>query len=144
MFQNCKHFRLARPASPRLTKTCYHPAMILGLQQRTHDDTRVPELRQGKSLTLRDLARIVQVTFTYLSKIENQKLSFGEFPSSDLIVELARVLEGDPDELLLLAEKVPATIRQRVLQRPDAFRKLAILNDQRLDDVLEYLDKTSN
>jgi transcriptional regulator with XRE-family HTH domain len=106
--------------------------------------TRIRELRQGKSLTLRDLARIVQVTFTYLSKIENQKLSFGEFPSSDLIVELARVLDGDPDELLLLAEKVPDAIRQRVLQRPDVFRKLAILNDQQLDDVLEHLAKNSN
>jgi hypothetical protein len=76
--------------------------------------------------------------------LQNQKLSFGEFPSSDLIVELARVLDGDPDELLLLAEKVPEAIRQRVLQRPDIFRKLASLNDQQLDDVLEYLAKNSN
>jgi hypothetical protein len=55
---------------------------------------------------------MVQVKFTHLSKIENQKLNFDEFPISDLIVELARVLDGDPDELLLLAEKVPDAIRQ--------------------------------
>lgn len=36
---------------------------------------RIREFRQGKQLTLRDLAANVNVTFTYLSKIENQKLS---------------------------------------------------------------------
>jgi HTH-type transcriptional regulator, competence development regulator len=74
---------------------------------------RIRELRQVKNLTLRDLAKKVRVTFTYLSKIENQKLSFGEYPSDDLIVKLARVLDADPDELLLLAEKIPEAIRKR-------------------------------
>src|ERR1035438_6430352 len=95
--------------------------------------SRIRVLRQANSLTLRDLAKKVKVTFTYLSKIENQKLSFGEFPSDDLIVKLARALDADPDELLLLAEKIPDSIRQRVLQRPDVFRKIADLDDKRLD-----------
>jgi transcriptional regulator with XRE-family HTH domain len=102
--------------------------------------TRIRELRQAEGLTLRDLAKKVRVTFTYLSKIENQKLSFGEFPGDDLIVKLARVLEADPDELLLLAEKIPAAIRKRVLQRPDVFRKMANLNDRALDEVLAFVE----
>lgn len=101
--------------------------------------SRIRELRQAKSLTLRDLAKKVRVTFTYLSKIENQNLSFGEFPSSDLIAKLAITLDADPDELLLMAEKIPEVIRKRVLERPDVFRKLANLDDNRLDDVLEFL-----
>lgn len=103
--------------------------------------SRIRELRQSKNLTLRALAKKVKVTFTYLSKIENQKLSFGEFPSDDLILKLARVLDADPDELLLLAEKIPEAIRKRVLQRPDVFRKMAALDDKRLDAVVEYLDQ---
>ena len=103
--------------------------------------SRIRELRQAKSLTLRDLAKRVRVTFTYLSKIENQKLSFGEFPSNELIQRLARALGGDPDELLLLAEKIPDAIRQRVLQRPDVFRKIASLDDKGMDAVLEFLDR---
>ena len=103
--------------------------------------TRIRELRQAKNLTLRDLAKRTKVTFTYLSKVENQKLSFGEFPSSELIAKLARVLEADADELLLLAEKIPDTIRKRVLQRPDAFRRIATLDDRRLNEVLEFLGK---
>lgn len=103
--------------------------------------SRIRELRQAKTLTLRDLAKKVGVTFTYLSKIENQKLSFGEFPSDDLILRLAHVLTADPDELLLLAEKIPHAIRKRVLERPDVFRKMADLDDKRLDAVLEFLEQ---
>lgn len=103
--------------------------------------TRIRELRQAKNLTLRDLAKKVKVTFTYVSKIENRKLSFGEFPSNDLILKLARALDTDSDELLLLAEKIPDAIRKRVLQRPDAFRRIATLDDMRLNEVLAFLDK---
>ena len=102
---------------------------------------RIRELRQVKNLTLRDLAKKVRVTFTYLSKIENQKLSFGEYPSDDLIVKLAGVLDADADEFLLLAEKIPEAIRKRVLQRPDVFRRLSCLDDKKLDAVLLFLER---
>ena len=105
---------------------------------------RIRELRQAKNLTLRALAAKLKVTFTYLSKIENQKLSFGEFPSDDLIVKLARVLDADADELLILAEKIPEAIRKRVLERPDVFRKMAALDDKRLDEVLEFLNSEAH
>jgi transcriptional regulator with XRE-family HTH domain len=100
---------------------------------------RVRELRKGKNLTLRELAAKLKVNFTYLSKIENQKLSFGEYPSEDLIRKLAKVLDGDVDELLLLAQKIPEDIKKRVIQRPDAFRKIAQLDDETLDKLLEEL-----
>jgi HTH-type transcriptional regulator, competence development regulator len=103
--------------------------------------SRIRELRQAKNLTLRDVAKKVKVTFTYLSKIENQKLSFGEFPSDDLILKLARALDADPDELLILAEKIPAAIRKRVLQRPDLFRRLCGLDDEKLDAVMLFLER---
>jgi transcriptional regulator with XRE-family HTH domain len=103
--------------------------------------SRIRELRQAKSLTLRDVAKKVKVTFTYLSKIENQKLSFGEFPSDELIVKLARALDADADELLILAKKIPDAIRKRVLQRPDVFRRLSGLDDEKLDAVLLFLDR---
>jgi len=49
-------------------------------------------------------------------------------------------LEGDEEELLLLAEKVPEPIRRRVIARPDAFRRLAELSDKKLDRILACLD----
>jgi hypothetical protein len=50
---------------------------------------------------------------------------------------------ADEDELLLLAQKVPDRIRKRVLERPDAFGKLAGLDDEALDRVLQDVDATS-
>lgn len=102
---------------------------------------RVRELRKGKNLTLRELASKVDINFTYLSKIENGKLDFSEYPSEKLIRKLAAVLDGDVDELLLLAEKIPDEIRKRVIERPDAFRRIARLDDAALDKLLEALDR---
>ena len=102
---------------------------------------RIRELRKKKNLTLRDLESKVKVSFTYLSKIENQKLSFGEYPGEDLICKLAKVLGANEDELLLLAEKIPDDIKKRVIQRPDAFRKIAKLDDETLDRLLEDIDE---
>jgi transcriptional regulator with XRE-family HTH domain len=100
---------------------------------------RVRQLRQAKGLTLRDLAPRVGVGFTYLSKVENGRLDFGDYPSEELILKLAKALEADADELLLLAQKIPESVRKRVIQRPDVFRKLASLDDERLDKILEDL-----
>ena len=100
---------------------------------------KVRELRKGKNLTLRQLAAKVKVNFTYVSKIENQKLSFGEYPSEDLIRKLAKVLGAEEDDLLLLAEKIPEDIKKRVIERPDAFRKFASLDDKTIDKLLEDL-----
>jgi hypothetical protein len=53
---------------------------------------------------------------------------------------VAEGLEADADELLLLAKKIPEPIRLRVLERPDAFRKLVALDDETLDLVLAEVD----
>ncbi len=101
---------------------------------------RVRELRQAEGLTLRDVASKVGINFTYLSKIENGKLDFSDYPSERLIRRLANALGGDTDELLLLAEKVPDRIRKRVLERPDAFTKLAGLDDKALDRLVAQIE----
>ena len=59
-----------------------------------------------------------------------------------LIAKLAKALDADEDELLLLAEKVPEQIRRRVMERPDAFRKFATLDDDTLDGLLAQLGET--
>src|SRR4051794_17172140 len=101
---------------------------------------RVRQLRQDKGLTLRDLAPMVGVGFTYLSKVENGRLGFGDFPGEELIVRIARVLGADEDELLLLAKKIPERVRMRVLERPDAFRRLASLDDKALDGLMKVIE----
>lgn len=100
---------------------------------------RVKELRTAKGLTLRALAAKVGCGFTYICKIERGKLDFAEYPSRALICKLAHALDADEDELLLLAKKIPTQIKERVLERPDAFRKLAGLDDRALDRLLRQI-----
>ena len=104
---------------------------------------RIKELRKAKGLGQRAVAAQVGINFTYLSKIENDKVDFAAFPSEDTIRKLAKVLEADVDELLLMAEKIPDRIRQRVLERPDAFRKFAALDDEAMDRLIGEIDHTA-
>lgn len=102
---------------------------------------RVRDLRKAKNLSQRELADIISVNFTYLSKIENGKLDFASFPSEDTIRKLADALDADVDELLLMAKKIPPDIRDRVIEKPDAFRKLAQLDDERLAQVIREIEE---
>ena len=101
---------------------------------------RLRELRKAKGLSQRALGKMAGVNFTYISKIENEKLDFAQFPSKQLIRSMADALDADVDELLLLAQKIPEQIKQRVIERPDAFRKIASLDDETLDRLLGDLE----
>ena len=103
---------------------------------------RVRELRQKKAWTLRDLAEKVGVGFTYLSRVENERLNYGDYPSDALIHRLADALEADEEELLILAKRVPAPVKKRFLQRPDAFRAFAACDDATLDKLMGGIGKT--
>jgi len=100
---------------------------------------RLRAMRTAKGLSQRALGERVGVSFTYISKVENGKLDFGDYPSEDLIRRLAAALGADEEELLLLAEKIPEPIRRRFFERPDAFRLIARLDDKRLGRVLAFL-----
>ena len=101
---------------------------------------RVRELRHAKGWSLRELAEKVEVGFTYLSRVENGRMTYGDYPSDALIHRLADALEADEQELLVLAERIPEPIRQRFLERPAAFSRLAELDDKALDRVIAGLD----
>lgn len=100
---------------------------------------KIRELRKARGLSQRALGDFVGVSFTYISKVENEKLDFGDYPSEDLIRKLAKALDADEGDLFLLAEKIPEDIRKRVMERPDAFRKFASLDDKAIDKLLEEL-----
>lgn len=107
------------------------PAMTFGEQIR--------QLRKAKNLNQSELAAKVGINFTYLSKIENDRIAATEFPSEDTIKKLAKALRADADALLLMAKKVPDSIKKRVIERPDAFRKFAALDDETIDKLLAEL-----
>jgi transcriptional regulator with XRE-family HTH domain len=63
-------------------------------------------------MTLRTLAEAAGVDFTYLSKIENERVE--HLPSVETIRDLAQALEGDAMELLQLANKLPPELAKLV------------------------------
>lgn len=102
---------------------------------------RIRELRKAKNLGQRALAEQIGVSHTYVSKIENEKLDFSDYPSEKLIRRIAEALDADVNELLALADKIPDPIKERVIERLDAFRKIAELDDKTLNELLEKLDE---
>jgi transcriptional regulator with XRE-family HTH domain len=81
------------------TSAMLHPLMETTFGRKLH------ELRHNKGMTLRALAEAAGVDFTYLSKIENDKI--GYLPGADTIRDLAVALDVDAIELLQLANKLP-------------------------------------
>lgn len=103
---------------------------------------RVRRLRQDKGWTLRDLAAKVGVGFTYLSRVENERLNYGDYPSDALIHRLADALDADEEELLILAKRIPEPVKKRVLQRPDAFCAFATCDDATLDKLMAEIGQS--
>ena len=66
---------------------------------------RLRQIRKDRGLTLRQLAGEVGVDFTYLSKIENERVTYT--PAVETIRDLAEILKVDCLELLRLANKLP-------------------------------------
>ena len=100
---------------------------------------RVRELRLQRKLTQQKVAEKIGVTVGYISKVEKERLQFGDYPSEKFIHKLADALQCDEDELLLLTDRVPPAIQMRVLERPEAFRRIAELDDRTLDRLLDQL-----
>lgn len=102
---------------------------------------RVRQLREQQRLTQCELANRLDVSISYISKVEREKLHFGDYPSEKFIHKLANELEADEDELLLLADKVPDVIRQRIRERPEVFAALADCDDKTLDKVMAQISE---
>ena len=77
--------------------------------------------REAKEIGLREMAKMIGVSPTYLSKVERD-----EFPppAEERVKEIAKVIGYDSDELLALAGRVASDISDIIKQRP---RELAAL-----------------
>src|SRR5687768_9514336 len=95
---------------------------------------RLRQLRREQHLNQRTLAARVGIDFTYLSKIENGRL---DPPSADTIVKLAQALGANPDELLLLAYKVPQDLIPIITRSPQWPMFLRSIRDLRDDELRE-------
>lgn len=94
---------------------------------------KIKELRKDRKITQRDLAAKLGINFTYVSKIENDKLEAP--PSESLIRKLADVLEVEPDVLLDLAGKLDfKRLQQVAMNVPEAGTVLRRIQESNLTD----------
>ncbi len=73
--------------------------------------TMLRELRRAAGLTQRQLAERLGVDFSYISKLENDRLPP---PAADTIVSIARELGVPPEQLLARTGKIPSDVRKGV------------------------------
>lgn len=77
--------------------------------------------RKRRGISQKELAEKAGIDFTYLSKIENDRMAP---PSEKAIRAMAEALATDPDELIRLAGKVPSDLAEFLVRDPDAIRYL--------------------
>jgi transcriptional regulator with XRE-family HTH domain len=68
-------------------------------------------LRRAISITQRELAVRVGVDFSYISKLENNRLPP---PAADTILKICEALGIPPDELLAYSGKIPTQVQQSI------------------------------
>ncbi len=73
-------------------------------------------LRRGQRLSLHDLAERTGLSYSHLSRIENDS----SLPRPLTVVEIATALDGDLRQMLELAECLPQIILDRMGERGDS------------------------
>lgn len=79
------------------------------------------EIRRRRGISQRDIAEKVNVDFSYISKIENDRLPP---PAADTIVKICDALDVPPDELLAMTGKMPTPIKEIISENPAALQFL--------------------
>lgn len=82
----------------------------------------IRQARKDKAYSQRELASILGVDFTYLSKLENDRADYP--PKEDVIRSLARNLDLEEEELIFLAGRIPQQYEELLKQNPKEMQML--------------------
>lgn len=101
---------------------------------------RIRELRLQEGLIQKDLAAMVGMEVTYLSKIESDRV----VPGENMIRDLSKALSANVDELLLLAGKVPEDVAVALhasSKAPQFLRAARGLDDKHWDELIRMAQR---
>ena len=86
----------------------------------------IRQARKEKKYSQRELAKLLKIDFTYLSKLENNRADYA--PKEEVIRGLARHLDLDQEELIFLAGRIPQQeedlLKQHYKSMPALFRRM--------------------
>jgi transcriptional regulator with XRE-family HTH domain len=95
--------------------------------------------RRAAKLSQEELAKRSGVDYTYVSKLENDRVNP---PAEDTIVRFCQILHVDSDELLFAARRVPTDIGSAVVSSKSALQFLRTAETMQLSEG-EWLKLTS-
>jgi transcriptional regulator with XRE-family HTH domain len=87
------------------------------------------ELRKSKGISQRDLADKIGVDFSYISKVENDRLPP---PAADTIVRICKVLNVPTEVLLAESGKVSSNITELIGSSQEAIKFMLEASDMNL------------
>ena len=97
------------------------------------------KIRVENKISQRDLAAQIGVDFTYLSKIENNKMAP---PSEETIKKIAQALNENVDNLILLANKIPSDYKEVLKaseQIPLMLRKISNFSPEQQQKAMDAI-----
>jgi len=89
-------------------------------------------LRRGRGIAQRKLAERAGVDFSYISKLENDRLPP---PAADTVVRICEALGVTPDELLAASGKMPPQIQQDIASSQAAIQFLRSAQKMKLSEA---------
>jgi HTH-type transcriptional regulator, competence development regulator len=88
--------------------------------------TLIRQKRKDKGYSQRELAKLIGLDFTYLSKLENNRAEYA--PKEDVIRDIAHNLDLDEEALIFLAGRIPQqdeeVLKQHYQDMPTLFRRM--------------------
>src|SRR5688572_24375447 len=98
--------------------------------------------RERLEIGLREMAKLIGVSSTYLSQVERDKFAP---PAEDRVRKIAAIIDYNPDELLALAGRVSSDLKEIIRQNPRQMatflRSANKLSPQQRAKLLRGVDK---
>ncbi|MCC0176339.1 helix-turn-helix transcriptional regulator [Waterburya agarophytonicola K14] len=86
----------------------------------------IRQARKDRKFSQRELAKLLKIDFTYLSKLENNRADYA--PKEEVIRGLAKHLKLNEEELIFLAGRIPHQeedlLKQHYKDMPALFRRM--------------------
>lgn len=86
----------------------------------------IRQARKERKYSQRELAKLLKIDFTYLSKLENNRADYA--PKEEVIRGLAKHLDLNEEELIFLAGRIPQQeedlLKQHYKDMPALFRRM--------------------
>ena len=90
------------------------------------------ELRRNAQISQRELAKLIKVDFSYISKVENDRLPP---PSADTALAMATALNVPPGELLARIGKIPSDVEKTLATNVEAQEFLREIHSLKLSNM---------